>query len=177
MCIRLNNARMWGCDWLTEDADFGKKKIIFSDEAQFDLGEYVTKQNCRTHTLKSQLTHKKRVTVWCRYWSRGIIGQFFFENRQAEAVKVNGNRYRNMLNEFLFIKMKRKILATFGFNRTSLRATRIFVYKNEEKNISNIWFQQDGATSYTAEATLDVLRPIFEDRIISRREKKRNLRK
>ena len=26
------------CDRLTEAADFGKKKIIFSDEAHFDLG-------------------------------------------------------------------------------------------------------------------------------------------
>ena len=26
---------------------FGKKKIIFSDEAHFDLGGYVNKQNCR----------------------------------------------------------------------------------------------------------------------------------
>ena len=29
-----------------------------------------------------------------------------------------------MLNEFLFTKLKRKILATFGFNRTALRATQ-----------------------------------------------------
>ena len=41
--------------------------------------------------------------------------------------------------------------------------------KIEEENIDNIWFQQDGATCHTAEATLDVLRPVFEDRIISRR--------
>ena len=38
---------------------------------------------------------------------------------------------------------------------------------NKEEDIGNIWFQQDGATCYTAEATLDVLRPVFEDRIIS----------
>ena len=48
-----------------------------------------------------------------------------------------------MLNEFLFTKIG-------------------------EKNIGNIWFQQDGATFHTAEATLDVLRHVFEDRIISR---------
>ena len=35
--------------------------------------------------------------------------------------------------------------------------------KIEEKDISNIRFQQDGATLHTVEATLDVLRPIFED--------------
>ena len=32
----------------------------------------------------------------------------------------------------------------------------------------NIWFQQDGVTCHTAEAALDVLRPVFADRIISR---------
>ena len=47
-----------------------------------------------------------------------------------------------MLNEFLFTKIK-------------------------EEDIGNIWFQQDGATCYTAEATLDVLHPVFEDRIFS----------
>ena len=49
-----------------------------------------------------------------------------------------------MLNEFLFTKI-------------------------EEENIGNIWFQQDGTTCHTAEATLDVLRPVFEDRTISRK--------
>ena len=49
-----------------------------------------------------------------------------------------------MLNEFLFTKI-------------------------EEENINNIWFQQDGATCHATEATLDILRPVFEDRIISRR--------
>ena len=87
----------------------------------------------------------KRVTVWCGFWSRGIIARFFFENDQGEAVTVNGDCYRAMLNAFLFTKI-------------------------EEEDIRNIWFQQDIATFHTAEATLDVLRPVFEDRIISRRD-------
>ena len=41
--------------------------------------------------------------------------------------------------------------------------------KIEEEDIGNIWFQQEGTTCHTAVATLDVLRPAFEDRIISRR--------
>ena len=49
-----------------------------------------------------------------------------------------------MLNEFLFTKI-------------------------EKEDTANIWFQQDGATCHTAEATLDVLCPVFEDRFISRR--------
>ena len=86
----------------------------------------------------------KRVTVWYGFWSRGIIEPFFFENVEGEAVIVNDNRYRAMLNEFLFIKIK-------------------------EEDIGNIWLQQNGATCHTAETTLDVLRSVFEDRIISRR--------
>ena len=43
------------------------------------------------------------------------------------------------------------------------------VTKIEEEVIGNIWFQQDGITCHTAEATLDVLHPVFEKRIISRR--------
>ena len=34
---------------------------------------------------------------------------------------------------------------------------------------NNIWFQQAGATFHTAEATINVLRSVFEDCIISRR--------
>ena len=44
-----------------------------------------------------------------------------------------------------------------------------FTKIEEEENIGNIWFRQDGSTCRTAEATLDVLRPVFKDCIISRR--------
>ena len=80
----LNKARKWACDRPTEDADFGKK-MIFPDEAHFNLGGYV-KQNCRLwgaenpHAYIEKPTLPKRVTVWCRFWSRGIIEPFFFEN-------------------------------------------------------------------------------------------------
>ena len=85
--------------------------------------------------------HSKQVTVWCWFWSRGIIGPFFFENEQEDAVTVIGDRA--LLNEFLLTKI-------------------------EEESIGNIWFQQDDATCHVAEATLDILSPVFEDRIISR---------
>ena len=51
-----------------------------------------------------------------------------------EAGTVNYDCYRAMLNDFWFTKI-------------------------EEEDIGNIWFPQDGAKCYTAEATLDVLRP------------------
>ena len=110
------------CDRLTEDADFGKKKIIFSDKDYFDLGGYANKQTCRiwgTENPQVQPTHPKRITVWSGFQSTGIIGSFFFENEQREDVVVNGYRYRAMLNEFLFTKI-------------------------EVEDIGNIWFQQEG---------------------------------
>ena len=70
------------------------KNIIFSDEGHFDLGGYVNKQNCRIwgtenpHAYIETPTHPKRVTVWCGFWSRSIIGPFFFENEPVEAVTV-----------------------------------------------------------------------------------------
>ena len=105
----------WACNRLTEDADFGKK-IIFSDEARFDLGGYVNKQNCR---------------IWGT------------ENPHA-YIQGEANRYRAMLNLFLYTKL-------------------------EEEDIGNIWFQQDSATCHTAEVTLDVLSTVLEDHIIRRR--------
>ena len=94
-----------------------------SEEAHVDLGGYVIKQNCRIwgtenpHAYIEKPTHPKRVTVWCGFWSRGIIGPFFFENEQGEVATVNGDHYRVMLNEFLFTKI-------------------------EKEDIGNIWFQQ-----------------------------------
>ena len=37
----------WVWERYIEDAHFGKKKIVFSDEAYFDLGGYADNQNCR----------------------------------------------------------------------------------------------------------------------------------
>ena len=86
-----------------------QKKIIFSYKAHFDLGMYIKKQNCRIlgtenpHAYIEMPTHPKRVNVWCGFWPRGIIGSIFFENEHGEAITVNSDRYRAMLNEFLIL--------------------------------------------------------------------------
>ena len=114
LCIRLNKA---------SPIDL-QTKIIFSDEAHFDLGEYVNKQNC----CIEKPTHPKQVTVWCGFWSRFIIGPFFFQNEEVVAVTINSDRYRAALNKFLFTKIEKGDIA--------------------------FWFQQNGYTCHTAEATL-----------------------
>ena len=106
---------------------------IFSNEAHFDLGGYINKQYYRIwgtenpHAYIEKTMHPKRVTVWSVFLFRGIIASIFFKIKQEEAITVNGDRYLAMLNEFLYTKI-------------------------EEKNIDNIWFQQDSVTCHTAEA-------------------------
>ena len=94
------------------------------------------------HTLQSRCTQNE--SLFGANYKLEAQRRFFFENKQAEAVTVNADRYWAMLNEFLFTKI-------------------------EEEDIGNIWFQQDGATCHSAEDTLDVLHPVFADRIISRK--------
>ena len=71
---------------------------------------YVNKQNCsiwgtkNAHTYIKKSMHLKRTTVWCVFWSRGIIGSFFFKNEQGVAVTVDGDRYRAILNEIFIHK-------------------------------------------------------------------------
>ena len=86
--------------------------------------------------------HLQRVTVWCDFWSGGIIGPFFFENEQGVAVTVNGERYRAMLNEFLLPKF-------------------------EEEDTDNIWFQQRTLTHNQC-YNRSFAHCFFENRIISR---------
>ena len=83
--------------------------------------------------------YPQRATVWCGFWYGGIIGPFFFENEQGAAVTVNGERYRALINQFLFPKI-------------------------EENDIEENWFQQDGATCHTANVKIDLLLTVFENR-------------
>ena len=60
-----------------------------------------------------------KIIAFIGFWYGGIIGSFFFENEQGATVRVNGERYRATLNEFLFPKI-------------------------EEDDMDDIWFQQNG---------------------------------
>ena len=87
--------------------------------------------------------HCQRVTVWCAISSVGIIGRYFFEENER-AVTVNAARYREMIEEF-------------------------FLPHLEEMDVGDVWFQQDGATAYTARAPMELLREHFSGCLISLR--------
>lgn len=138
-------------EWVTEQesADGGfLQKVIFSDEAHFHLDGYVNGQNCRIwgsenpRELVEVSMHPQRCTVWCALWAGGIIGPYFFENDAGRAVSVNGERYREMLEYFFWSEI-------------------------EGMDISDMYFQQDGARPHTAAETLAVIENRFPNRIIS----------
>ena len=79
---------------------------------------YWTAENPRQ--LHQTPLHCQRVTVWCAISSVGIIGLYFFEEKER-AVTVNETRYREMIEEF-------------------------FLSHLEEMDVGDVWFQQDGAT-------------------------------
>lgn len=146
-CLRRTFVN-WLFEKLNENNAFFNK-IIFSDEAHFQLGGYVNKQNCRIwgsqnpQTVLEKPLYPKKVTVWCGLWSGGIIGPYFFENEQGNAVTVNSLRYQTMINDFLWPQLA-------------------------NVDISDLWFQQDGATSHTVGQTIQLLHEKFPGRVISR---------
>ncbi|GFV42157.1 histone-lysine N-methyltransferase SETMAR [Trichonephila clavipes] len=88
-------------------------------------------------------SYVERKTVWCALWAGGIIGPYFFKNDEGDNVTVNGDRYRAMITNF-------------------------FIPELNNHDVQKLWFQQDGATCHTARATIDLLKDMFGDRLISR---------
>ena len=116
-------------------------------EAHFHLDGFINKQNCRIWSTESpKVKHQRKLnpskcTVWSGITTYDIIGSFFSEDDDDNAVTVNGERYRTMLKDFVIHAIPNK---------------------------PRMWFQQDGATCHTAKQTMKLLSQIFGNRIMSR---------
>lgn len=136
-------------DLINEDEDI-VNRLWMSDEAHFHLSGYVNKQNFRfwsdvnPRELHQQPLHSKKVTVWCAMSSLGIIGPYFFEDGQGNAVTVTSQRYAEMLDNFFTPQ-----LGQYEVN-------------------DEMFFQQDGATSHTARVSMHIVNQLFPNRVISR---------
>jgi len=127
--------------------------ILFSDEAHFFLHGKVNSRNGRIwatenpHAAVEHSLHEMKVTVWCGFTSRFIIGPYFFD-RQVEGElrtqTVSGTNYNELLVNYL--------------------APRL----NELGIKNHITFQQDGAPVHISKLCKETLNYHFGERIISR---------
>lgn len=141
------------CRWFLRKVQTNPRFInllIMSDEAVFTLDGCVLKHNSRIwsdenpHAAIQRSEFSPSLTVWCAVCSRGVVGPYFFEEGGG-PVTVNGPRYRHMLQHWFLPALER-----------------------EGISVDHAWFQQDGATSHTAWATLDLLAETFGSRVISK---------
>ena len=119
--------------------------FICSDEAYFYLTLPINKQKNRMWSNSRPLEgiemplHDQKVLVWCAISPNSIFGPFFFE------VSVNKDNYYQMLQIFFWTKQ--------------LRTTACQKY----------YFQQDGATSHTANIVQEYLRDKFLTKFIDKK--------
>ena len=124
--------------------------LITSYKAHFHLTGLVNKQNCRywsdrhPRELVQKPMRSSKVTLWCAVAAFAIIGPYFFEDERGDACTVASELYAHMLQDFFIPRLQ-----------------GLPVHKTT-------YFQQDGATSHTAKAAVNILRPFFPGHLISR---------
>ncbi|GFW19884.1 putative transposable element [Trichonephila clavipes] len=80
------------------------------------------------------------------FWLNGYVNKQncrIWSEVNPQDVTVNGDRYRAVITNF-------------------------FIPELNNHDVQELWFQQDGATRHTARATIDLLKDMFGDRLISR---------
>ena len=115
----------WACDRLTEDADFGKKKSHL-----FRWNSFWSWRVCKQAKL-SHLGHRKPARI---FWKADTLKTSYclvriLDQRHNCAIflrkwarRSRYSQWRPLSSHVCSQKLKRRILATFGFNRTALRA-------------------------------------------------------
>jgi hypothetical protein len=122
---------------------------LMTDEAYFNLSGCFNKSyHCWAQEDPQQLhqrpLHNARVTASCGVANFGVIAPYFFEDEDGRALTFTSAHYVEMLRNFLTPE-----LSHCGIE------------------LSTIWFQQDGATSDTVKAYMEVVWEMFLEHIIS----------
>ena len=128
-----------------------RRSLLMSDEAQFCLDGVVNRQNCRIWgTENPHATHEHEgqspsVAVWCGAWAKGIIGPFFIEEGNRPAT-LTGPRYIALIRDRV-----------------------VPAIQNQGVPLSQVWFQQDGATPHTSRSALAFLETTFPGKVVSKK--------
>ena len=99
--------------------------------------------NSNPQVLHESTLHPKKITAWCGLWTGGVIGPYFRRDDQDRHFSVNGKRYRSMITEYFWPQL-------------------------DDIDLEDMWFQQVGATSHTANVAINLLETKFGERVISR---------
>ncbi|GFW78608.1 transposable element Tc3 transposase [Trichonephila clavipes] len=92
------------------------------------------------HFCSEKIVNVKRKTLIGALY--GLV-ESFFKNDEGHNVTVNGDRYRSTITNF-------------------------FIPELNNRDVQELWFQQEDATCHTARATIDLLKYTFGDCLISR---------
>ena len=95
------------------------------------------------HVLHESSLHSDKITVWCGLWAGGVGWPYFLRDDQDRHVTVNGNRYLSLITEY-------------------------FLPQLDDMDLKDMWFQQDGTTSLTANVAINLLETKFGERVIAR---------
>ncbi len=135
------------CEWalrkIAENDDF-LDNVWFSDEAHFHQNGYVNSQNARIwgtvnpRAAVQVALHSPKTTAWCAISRSGIIGPYFFRET------ARGENYREMISNFFIPELLQSGM-----------------------DMSEQYFQQDGATPHTARESVQLLRTHFDNRLIT----------
>lgn len=132
------------CLWFNEHFNQEQLNItFFSDEAWFHLSGYINSQNYRTWATENPHVYKETV---------------------LHPIKIG-----------VWIAMSRRRIMTPIFFNDTVNAARYreiilepFINELHDDELQNGYFQQDGATPHTANATITYLEEYFDNRLISR---------
>ena len=127
-------------------------RVWLTNEVHFHLNGGVNHHNNvywgdeRLEKINERCLKGPKVTALCAINAKkGMFGPYWFEDSRGRTVTVNGERYREVLSRI-----------NEDLNQ---------LYTPNQKRLQ--WFQHDGATSYTAHATMAHLRSLFGNRIRS----------
>ena len=117
------------------------KRIVFSDEANFYIGDSVNKQNfCfwgseNPHLTEAKCLYPIKVNVWAALTSKGIFLSFIDSSAVISSV------YLNILKR------------------------EFFPWARKRKVVNNFYFMQVGATPHRTSEVLEELLNIYETRL------------